>query len=85
MLVAAPLFILMLGTALPAWRGDRAAAAVLALEGLIWLVLDKWFEGPTLVAVSEDHGLVLADLVGLAALVGAAVCELRARQPDRTR
>jgi hypothetical protein len=83
MLVAAPLFILMLGTALPAWRGDRPAAAVLALEGLVWLVLDKWFEGPTLVAVSEDHGLVLADLVGLAALVGAAVCLLRARQPDR--
>jgi hypothetical protein len=85
MLVAAPLFILMLATAVPAWRGDRPAAAVLALEGLIWLVLDKWFEGPTLVAVSEGHGLVLADLVGLAALIGAVVCMLRARQPDRTR
>ena len=85
MLVAAPLFILMLATAVPAWRGDRPAAAVLALEGVIWLVLDKWFEGPTLVAVSERHGLVLADLVGLAALMGAAVCLLRTRQPDRIR
>jgi hypothetical protein len=84
MLLAAPLFILMLGTAVPAWRGDRTTAAVLALEGLVWLVLDKWFEGPTLMRFTEDHGLVLADLVGLAAIFGAAVCVLRTREPDRT-
>jgi hypothetical protein len=84
MFVAAPLFILMLGTAVPAWRGDRTTAAVLALEGLVWLVLDKWFEGPTLVRIADDHGLVLADLVGLAAVFGAGVCLLRSREQDRT-
>jgi hypothetical protein len=84
MLVAAPLFILMLGTAVLAWRGDRTAAAVLALEGLVWLVLDKWFEGPILVRVADDHGLVLADLVGLVAVFVAAVCKLRTRELDRT-
>ena len=84
MLVGVPLFLLMLGTAVPAWLGDRPAAAVLALEGLVWLFVDKWFEGPTLVAVSHNHGLVLADLVGLTALVGAAVCLVRTRSPDRT-
>jgi hypothetical protein len=84
MLLAAPLFILMLATAVPALRGDRPAAAVLALEGLAWLVLDKWFEGPVLVRIADDHGFVLADLVGLAAIFGAAVCALRTREPDRT-
>jgi hypothetical protein len=85
MLLAAPLFILMLGTAVAAWRGDRPAAAVLAFEGALWLVLDKWFEGPTLMRFSDDHGLVLADLVGLAAIFGAAVLLLLTRTPDLTR
>jgi hypothetical protein len=79
MLLAVPLLILMIGTAVPAWLGDRPAAVVLGLEGVVWLIVDKWFEGPTLVRVSENHGLVLADLVGFAAIVGAAVCLLRAR------
>jgi hypothetical protein len=84
MVLGVPLFVLMLGTAVPAWLGDRSAAVALAVEGVMWLIVDKWFEGPTLVRVSENHGLVLADLVGLAALFGAAVCLLRARTPDRT-
>jgi hypothetical protein len=86
MLVAVPLLllVLMLGTAVPAWRGDRSAAFALALEGVVWLLADKWFEGPLLVRFADDHGLVLADLVGLAALFGAAVCMLRARVLDRT-
>ena len=83
MLVGPPLLLLMLGTAVPAWLGDRRAAVVLALEGVVWLVVDKWFEGPTLIAVAHDHGLVLADLVGLAAIVGAALCVLRAYSLDR--
>ena len=82
MLLAVPLFILIVGTAVPAWLGDRPAAAVLALEGVAWLIADKWFEGPTLVRLSENHGLVLADLVGFAALFGAAVCLFRTRDSD---
>jgi hypothetical protein len=81
MFLAVPLLILMIGTAIPAWLGDRPAAAVLALEGVAWLIVDKWFEGPTLVRISENHGLVLADLVGFAAILGAAVCLFRTRNP----
>lgn len=84
MLIAVPMFILMIGTAVPAWRGDRPAAAVLALEGLAWLFLDKWFEGPILLEFGHHHGLVLADLVGLAAVFGAGFCLLRTREHDRT-
>jgi hypothetical protein len=82
MFLAVPLLILMIGTAIPAWLGDRPAAAVLALEGVAWLIADKWFEGPTLVRVSENHGLVLADLVGFAAIFAAAICMLRTRDPE---
>jgi hypothetical protein len=39
----------MLGSAVPAWLGDLSAAVGLAAEGVIWLLVDKWFEGPTLV------------------------------------
>jgi hypothetical protein len=84
MLVAAPLLILMLGTAVPARLGDRSAAVALALEGVIWLLADKWFEGPILVRIADDHGLVLADLVGLAAVIGAVISMLRTRERDRT-
>jgi hypothetical protein len=79
MFLAVPLLILMIGTAIPAWLGDRPAAVVLALEGVAWLILDKWFEGPTLIRVSENHGLVLADLVGFAAILCSGVCLLRTR------
>ena len=82
MLLAVPLLVLMIGTAVPAWLGDRPAAVVLALEGVAWLIVDKWFEGPTLVRISENHGLVLADLVGFAAICVAAVCLLRTRDHD---
>jgi hypothetical protein len=85
MLVEVLLLAVMVGTALPAWRGERAAAAFLALEGAAWLIVDKGFEGPHLYYFAHGHGLVLADLVGLGALVGAAVCLLRSREPDRTR
>jgi hypothetical protein len=82
MFLAVPLLILMIGTAIPGWLGDRPAAAVLALEGVAWLIADKWFEGPTLVRISENHGLVLADLVGFAAILVAAICFLRTRDPE---
>jgi hypothetical protein len=79
MLLAVPLFIVMVGTAIPVWKGDRPAAALLALEGVVWLFVDKWFEGPKLIRFGPDHALVLADLVGLAAICAAAVCVLRTR------
>jgi hypothetical protein len=85
MLVGVLLFAVMVGTAVPAWRGERAGAALLALEGVVWLIIDKGFEGPHLYYFAHGHGLVLADFVGLAALFGAAICLLRTRAPDRAR
>jgi hypothetical protein len=85
MLAEGLLLAIMVGTALPAWRGERAAAACLALEGVVWLIIDKAFEGLHLYYFAHGHGLVLADLVGLAALLGAAICLLRSREPDRAR
>ena len=85
MLVGVPLFIVILATAVAAWQGDRFAAVLLGVEGVVWLLLDKWFEGPLLLSVGHHHGLVLADLVGLAALGGSAICLIRSRGRVRTR
>lgn len=85
MLLGVPLFIIMIGTAITAWLGDRQAVGLLALEGAVWLYVDKWFEGPILIHFGHDHALVLADLVGFAALFVAAVCVVRPRIADRTR
>ena len=84
MLFAVPLLMIMVGTAISAWLGDRQAAALLAVEGAVWLYVDKWFEGPILIRFAHEHGFVFADLVGLAALFGAAVCVLQPPPVDRT-
>jgi hypothetical protein len=83
MLLAVPLFIVMLGTAIPAWRGDRRASALLVLESAVWLYVDKFYEGPHLIRFGHDHALVLADLVAFAALFVAGLSVLRARAADR--
>lgn len=53
-------------------RTQRAAAILLALLGIAWLTVDHEFEGGVLFTVTEHHGLVTSDLVGLAA-IGAAI------------
>jgi hypothetical protein len=45
---------------------------VLALLGIAWLTVDHDFEGGVLFTVTEYHGLVTSDLVGLAA-IGTAI------------
>jgi hypothetical protein len=49
------------------WR-DRLGVIILALLSIVWLSADQNFEGPTLIKFSQYHGLVLADLVGIAGL-----------------
>jgi hypothetical protein len=84
MFLGVPLFIVMVGTGIAAWRGDRQAAALLVLQSAVWLYVDKWFEGPILVHFGHDHGLVLADLFAFTALFVAGLSLLRStRQPDR--
>ncbi len=76
LLLAAAMFL----TFLAAWAGSHLAALALLLEAAVWLRIDVAFEGPHLVRVTEDHSLVAADLVAVAAVIGAAVA-----WPRRTR
>jgi hypothetical protein len=67
---------------------QRVGIALLVLLSVVWLNVDRDFEGPVLVDVGHGHGLVLADLVGVAGLCAAAwlaVISLRAgrRQSHR--
>lgn len=47
------------------WRGDSWGLVTLALLCVVWLRVDKAFEGPVLVELTEGHGVVLADLVAI--------------------
>ena len=62
-----------------AWLGERWSTAVLVLLAVVWLRIDKRFEGPNLIVLGDEHGLVLADLVALAALAVAALALWRSR------
>ncbi len=53
-------------------RWPRPSAVVLALSCAAWFPANKSMEGPVLVSVTPDHGLVAADLIGLAGLLYAA-------------
>jgi hypothetical protein len=82
------LVIVMVGTAVPTWRGDRRAAVFLVIESALWLYIDRSFEGPHLIRFGHQHSLVLADLVAVVALIVAALSMLRLHataRKDRTR
>ncbi len=45
----------------------------LVVAGILWLATNKAMEGPTIVHLTQDHGLTIADLSGLTAIaLGAA-------------
>jgi hypothetical protein len=48
------------------------AAAALVLVGIIWLRINKSFEGPTLVILSTNHGITAADLISALLFLVAA-------------
>ena len=62
-------------------RRRRAGAVLLALLGVVWLAVDHSFEGGVLIKVFRNHGLVTADLVGLAAIIAAVWLWFRPRRP----
>ena len=61
-LVAAMVIAAFLG------RRQRAGAAILVLVSLAWLTVDRDFEGPLLLKLNDEHGIVLSDLVGFLGL-----------------
>jgi hypothetical protein len=62
--------LLVAGTAAGRW--GRPAAALLAAVSVIWFFVNRPMEGPVLLTVTPSHGLVAADLAGVAGLVLAA-------------
>ncbi|CAA9338866.1 MAG: hypothetical protein AVDCRST_MAG29-1511 [uncultured Nocardioidaceae bacterium] len=76
--IGMPLAVAMLVACWIGWRGRSVSTVVLlVLLVWVWLRVDKRFEGTVLIRVTEDHGLVLADLFGLAVLAFAGALLLR--------
>jgi len=69
LIVALPLAAAMLATLRWCWNGDAWGVATLLLLCIVWLRVDKAFEGPHVVRVSTSHSLVLSDLFAI--VVGA--------------
>ncbi len=66
------------------WRSEPyAAAAAMALLVVVWLRVDRRYEGAVLFVVAPGRGLVVADLVGLAAAVWAVTLVVRRYRASR--
>ena len=64
-------------------RTGRVGAAVLGALSLLWFFTNKPMEGSVLLELSETHGVVVADLVGLTGLSLAAWRWRTAARADR--
>jgi hypothetical protein len=82
LVIALPLAAAMLVTLRWCWKGDTWGVVTLVLLCIVWLRVDKAFEGPQVFSITHKHGLVLSDL--LAVVVGASgvVGWLRHRLPS---
>lgn len=74
--------LLALAMAIAAWVGRRQpiGTVILALLSLVWLTVDRDWEGGIIAVVDTRHGLTTADLVGVAGLVIAGVQLVRFRR-----
>lgn len=75
-----PLLVALAITTVRSVAGDTVMLAAALCLVVVWLRVDRYFEGPVLVRVTEDHGLVVADLFGLAVAAVAAGGWLLARR-----
>jgi hypothetical protein len=69
LIVALPLAAAMLATLRWCWNGDPWGVATLLLLCIVWLRVDKAFEGPHVFRVTDNHSLVLSDVFAI--VVGA--------------
>jgi hypothetical protein len=70
LLIALPLAAAMLVTLRWCWKGDTWGVATLLLLCIVWLRVDKAFEGPHIFNLAPKHGLVFSDLFAI--IVGAS-------------
>ena len=83
--VALPLALAMLTVCWIGWRSQSSTSvAALVLLVWVWLQVNQDFEGGVLIKVTDEHGLVVADLFGLAVLAWALVLAVRARRARLT-
>ncbi len=70
---------------LSAWLGmrQRLGVVLLTLLSLVWFTVDRLWEGPVLVPLAPNRGLVTSDVVGLIGLVVAVVLGRRHRRRRR--
>jgi lipopolysaccharide export LptBFGC system permease protein LptF len=73
--------LLIIAMALAGWVGrrQRIGAVILGLLSIVWLTVDRDWEGGVIVAVGKTHGLSTADFVGLAGLLAAGWLFVRRR------
>lgn len=82
--VGLPLSAAMLVVCWIGWRSQPwASSLALVLLVWVWLRVDRHFEGSVLIAVTSRHGLVAADLFGLAVLAWAVLLVVRALRARR--
>ncbi len=75
-----PLLVALAITTVRSVAGDLPMLVAALCLVVVWLRVDSRFEGPVLVRVTADHGLVVADLFGLAVAAVAAGGWLLARR-----
>jgi hypothetical protein len=86
LIVALPLAAAMLATLRWCWKGDGWGVATSLLLCVVWLRVDKAFEGPHVLRVTDNHSLVLADLFAVVVGASGVLCWLGRRPPfDRGR
>ena len=82
LVIALPLAAAMLVTLRWCWKGDTWGVVTLLLLCVVWLRVDKAFEGPQVFRITHRHGLVFSDLLAIVVGASGVVGWLRRRRPS---